>query len=123
MVDPAEHQLVLKAFELARNGRSYVTGYVEWDAKQALVAREKLADLDGLTPEAVRTMAIDFVTGGGLVVQRAETREEHLDFRFMYKFVLPVPGFPCGVFVELRLIDDDPDSPTVHIVGAHKQGV
>lgn len=123
MVDPFEHQVVLKAFQLARSEMGYVTGYVEWDAKQANLARGTLADLNGLTPEAVRTRAIDFVTDGGHIAQQIESRKEYLDFRFYYKITLPAAGFPQGVFVEFRLIDDDPDNPSVLIVSAHKRGV
>jgi hypothetical protein len=123
MDDPDEHALVLKAFGLARGPRGYVTGYVEWKAKAAEIAREKLADLGGLTPEAVREMSIDFVNGGGSVVQHKENRSEWLDWRFSYRVVLPVSGFPGGVFVEFALNDDDPDDPAILIVSAHKQGV
>jgi hypothetical protein len=100
-----------------------VTGYVEWDADAAAVARGKLAELDGLTPEAVRIMAIDFVNCGGVVNQNRETRLEWSEFPFKYDVKLNVPGFPSGVYVELRLIDLDPDAPVVHIVSAHKRGV
>ena len=68
-------------------------------------------------------MVIDFVHGGGLVAQYKETRQNHPDFRSYYKITLTVAGFPRGVFVELRLIDEDPDNPAVLIVGAHRQGV
>ncbi len=125
MDDPAELELVYKAFQLARSGgiKLYVTGYVEWDADAATVARGKLAELDGLTPEAVRIMAIDFVDGGGVIKQSPETRLEWSEFRFKYDVKLNVPGFPSGVYVELRLIDSDPDAPVVQVVSAHKRGV
>ena len=66
---------------------------------------------------------MDFVHGGGSITQHQERRENHPDFKFHYKITLPVAGFPRGVFVELRLIDEDPDNPAVLIVGAHRQGV
>jgi hypothetical protein len=82
MDDPSEHALVLKAFALACGSRSYVQGYVEWKAKAAERARQRLVDLTGLTPEAIRAMAIEFVKAGGTVAQRPEAREEWVDFRF-----------------------------------------
>ena len=122
MHDPEEYALVVKAFQMALGARGYVTGYVEWDEKEARNARRNLSDL-GLTPEAVREMTIDFVKNGGSITQHKETRENHPDFEFYYKITLPVAGFSRGVFVELRLIDEDPDNPAALIVGAHRQGV
>ena len=93
------------------------------EAKSAEIARQNLADLGGLTPEAIREMSIDFVNAGGSVTQHEEDRPEWFDYRFSYRIVLPVPGFPHGVFVEFALNDDDRDDPTILIVSAHKQGV
>jgi hypothetical protein len=123
MDDPCEHALVLKAFALACGSRSYVQGYVEWKSRSAQVARERRADLDGLTPEAIREMAIDFVNAGGTVVQRKEDRPGWHDYRFSYRIVMPADGFVNGIFVEFALNDDDQDDPTILIVSAHKQGV
>ncbi len=81
MDDPQEYTLVVKAIQMARGARGYVTGYVEWDEKEAHIARRNLSDLS-LTPETIREMVIDFVHGGGLVSQHKETRENHPDFRF-----------------------------------------
>jgi hypothetical protein len=122
MDEAEESALVVKAFRMALGARSYVTGYVEWDEREADHARRNLAGL-GLTPEAVREMAIDFVQGGGSISQHEETRANHADFEFYYKIILPVDAFSPGVFVEMRLIDEDPDNPAVLIVGAHRQGV
>jgi hypothetical protein len=121
MDDLAEYALVVKAFQMAVGARGYVTGYVEWDEKEARNARRNLSEF-GLTPEAVREMVIDFVQGGGSISQQKETRENHPDFRFYYKIILTVAGLPRGVFVEMRLIDEDPNNPAVLIVGAHRQG-
>jgi len=123
MGDPSEHALVLKAFALARGARGYVTGYVEWKARAAEIARGNLADLVGFTPEEIREKSIDFVNAGGLVRQCKEDREEWLEFGFSYRIVLPAPSFPRGVFVEFALNDGDPDDPAVLIVSAHRQGV
>ncbi len=104
MDDPLEHALVLKAFANARGSRGYVNGYVEWiDDKAISIARSELAGLDGLTPEEVRTMAIDSVNAGLEVVQSKETRDTWSEFRFKYFVTMPVEGIPWRVFVEFRL--------------------
>jgi hypothetical protein len=123
MPDPREHGLVMKAFALACGARNYVTGYVEWKAKSAELVRAHAVDLNYLTPEAIREMSIEFVKAGNPVEQREEDRPEWSDFAFSYRIVLPVSGFPRGIFVEFALIDDDPDDPAILIVSAHKQGV
>ncbi len=124
MDEPFEHSLVCEAFAFARGARGYVGGYVEWrDDKTIQLAREKLADLDGLTPEAVRIMSIDFVCDGGKITQSKETRKEWLDRPFKYEIILPLDGFPSGVYVEVKINDEDPKNPSVHIVSAHRNGV
>ena len=41
---------------------------------------------------------------------------------FWYRAVVPVPGvFPRGLFIEVRLFDDDAQDPWVEIVNAHPQ--
>jgi len=124
MDDPFEHSLVCKAFAFARSARGYVGGYVEWrDDNTIQLAREKLADLDGLTPEAVRIMSIDFVNDGGKIKQSKETDELWLDLPYKYEIILRLEGFPSGVYVKFKLSDDDPKNPSVHVVGAHRNGV
>jgi hypothetical protein len=124
MDDPCEHALVIKAFASALGARGYVVGYVEWiDDKAIAVARSKLADLDGLTPEEVRAMSIELVNAGLEVVQSRETRDNWSEFRFKYFITIPLDGVPWRVFVEFRLNDSDPQDPTVHIVSAHRHGV
>ena len=88
------------------------------------VARRVRADPgnQGLTPEAIKRYLCDFVKAGGLVEQRAEERTEWRDRRqFWYRAVLPLEGFPRGLFVEIILLDDDPDCPCVALVNAHPQ--
>ena len=68
-------------------------------------------------------MTIDHVNGGGAITQVRETRTDRPDYRFYYKVILAISDFPRGVFVEHRLVDDDPAGPVVHIVSAHRQGV
>jgi len=123
--DPAEHNLVLKAFAMECDETGYDGGYVLWKSdKTAAIARGRLADLDGFTPDEVRRKLIDFVNAGGRVKQSKETREEFAAiYRFKYIVILPSDGFARGVFVEFVLIDDDPGGPVVHIVSAHRNGV
>lgn len=54
-------------------------------------------------------------------MQVRETREEFRNYRYYYKAILPLDGFNRGVFVEMVLVDDDPDFPTVALVNAHPQ--
>jgi hypothetical protein len=124
MDDPIEHALVVKAFASACGPRGYVTGYVEWiDDNAIAIARSKLADLDGLTPEGIRRMSIEYVNAGFEIVQSEETRDNWSEFRFKYFVQIPLEGSPFRVYVEFRLNDPDPDDPTVHIVSAHRAGV
>jgi hypothetical protein len=97
MDDPLELALVAKAFASARGSRGYVTGYVEWIDDHAIaIARSKLADLDGLTPEGVKRMSIDYVNEGFEIFQAAETREEWSDFRFKYFVQIPLEASHTG---------------------------
>src|SRR5947209_50578 len=99
MDDPHEYALVLKAFALACGTAGYVTGYVEWhNEKAAKLARDKLADLDGFTPEAIRCMCIEHIKNGGEVSQHSVTAEER-DYSFYYKVILPCDAFARGIFV------------------------
>ncbi len=124
MDDPCEHALVMKAFASARGVWGYVAGYVEWiDDNAIAIARSKLADLDGLTPEEVRKMSIDLVNDGLEVIQSRETRDNWAEFPFKYFVRMPIDGVPWRVYVEFRLNDSDPDDPAVHIVSAHRHGV
>jgi hypothetical protein len=121
MDDAEEYALVVKAFQLACGAHGYVTGYVEWSERGANDSRRNLSEL-GLTPEGIRELAIEHVRAGGPIVQVRET-EEGRDRPYYYKIILAVPGVPQGVFVKIRLIDEDPDDPAVLLVSAHRQGV
>jgi hypothetical protein len=123
--DPAELDLVYKAFSLAcGSGKRFVRGYVEWCSERELeIARTNLAELNGLTPEGIRIDAISFVRDGGKIEQVAETRSDRSDYLYYYKIVLPIDFVRRGVFVEMRLADDDRTAPVVHLVSAHRQGV
>lgn len=123
MGDPAEYALVVKAYRLSWGPRGHVSGYVLWSEKGLKKSQRDLAQI-GLTAEGVRRKAIEFVSGGGQIDQRAGDPIEHPDFPFCYRIVFPHEGLPRGVFVESILVDDDdPESPIVNIVSAHEQRV
>lgn len=110
-------QLVNKAIA------SGILGHIQWKESAAHLVRCDPC-LQGLTPEGIRTMLRQFVLDGNSLEVRHEQRleylEEHPDEPFWYRAVLPVSGFPRGLFVEVRLIDDDPEMPWVEIVSAHQ---
>jgi hypothetical protein len=62
------------------------------------------------------------VRAGGPIIQLRET-EEGRDRPYDYKINLAFPGVPPGVFVKIRLIDEDPEDPAVLLVSPHRQGV
>ena len=105
-------------------------GQILWNDRADECVRSN-PDLQGFTPEAIRRLLHDFGSSGGRVDERRESRpnwlEAHADrpayYRdWWYRAVIPVPGvFPKGLFVEIRLFDDDPDDPWVEIVNAHSQ--
>jgi hypothetical protein len=88
-------------------------------------------DLQGLTPEGIRRLLHAFVCGGGQLDERPEARPDWLEANadrpayyrdYWYRALVPVPDlFPHGLFVEVRLFDDDPQDPWVEIVNAHPQ--
>lgn len=107
-----------------------IFGQIQWDDQADQRARCN-PDLKGLTPEGIRRLLHDFVCGGGRLDERPETRPEWLHANadrpayyrdFWYRVVIPVPGlFPKGLFVEVRLFDDDSQDPWVEIVNGHPQ--
>jgi hypothetical protein len=107
-----------------------IFGQIQWDDRSDERARSN-PDLHGLTPEGIRRLLHDFVCGGGRLDERREARPDWLQANadrptyyrdFWYRAVVPVPGlFPKGLFVEVRLFDDDAQDPWVEIVNAHPQ--
>jgi hypothetical protein len=107
-----------------------IFGQIQWNDRADERARSN-PDLQGLTPEGIRHLLHDFVRGGGSLDERRETRDDWLHANadrpaynrdFWYRAVVPVPGvFPNGLFIEVRLFDDDPQDPWVEIVNAHPQ--
>lgn len=116
MTSAEELDLVKKAILLGR----IITGCCEWH-ERGLKRVQTDAELAGLTPTAIRELAIEFVLGGGIIGQVKEKRPEYDEYEFYYKVVVPVPEFSPGLFVEMRLVDPDTDCPTVLLVNAHAQ--
>jgi hypothetical protein len=83
------------------------------------------ADLarDGLTLLQVRKDLIEYARSGGEVIQVKEKRTLWRDRReYWYKVVVPMPGrFKRGLFVEMELLDPDPELPEVGLLNAHEQ--
>jgi hypothetical protein len=105
-----------------------IFGQIQWDDRSDERARSN-PDLQGLTPEFIRRLLHAFVDGGGRLDERRETRTDWLHANadrpvyyrdFWYRAIVPVPDlFPNGLFVEVRLFDDDTQDPWVEIVNAH----
>ena len=112
-MDPTEHALVVQALTCT------LSNCVLWVNYET--ARRVRADPAnrGLTPEEIIRQVRDFARGGGKVEQGPETRPEYSHRRFWYRAVVPVGGFPRGLFVEMELLDDDPDVPVVILLNAH----
>lgn len=115
--DAHELGLVVRAITLGLE----IGGCCEWQDKAARRVRAKPPN-QGLTPEGIKRLLCEFVAGqSGEVQQVAEKRREYLDRRFYYKTIVPVEGFVRGLFIEVVLVDDDPEYPVVAIVNAHEQ--
>jgi hypothetical protein len=102
---------------------SGLSNCVEWvDDKAANRVRSDPANR-GMTPEGIKAELIRFVLEGGRIDPRKEDRDGWIDRReYWYRVVIrPLDGFPRALFVELELIDDDPEFPMVVIVNAHPQ--
>ena len=115
MDDSADHTLVLRALT------SGLSNCVFWKSDRTSLRVRNDPDLKGLTPEGLKRELLAFVAGGGEVMQVVETRGEFRDYRYYYKAILPLTGFTRGVFVEMVLVDDDPDFPMLALVNAHPQ--
>ena len=116
MKDPAQLELVVKALTC------HLTGCVDWHPKQMERVRRD-GDLKGLSPEEIQVMTVEFVAHGGGKVQQVIEKGRGYDHReYYYKVVVPCPDlFKKGIFVELELVDCDPDLPVVMLVNAHEQ--
>jgi hypothetical protein len=101
-----------------------IFGHIQWKDSAARLVRDD-PELGNFTPEGIRARLRKFVQEGNCLTARRETRAEYLEENpedpFWYRAVLPVADFPKGLFVEVKLIDDDAEEPWVEIVSAHRQ--
>ncbi len=116
MSDAAQLELVRKAL------RSGLSNCIEWiDEKAYLRAKQELG-AKGLSPKRIIQLLVQFAREGGQIDQRVETREEWRQRRdYWYRVVIPLEGFPRGLFIEIELRDDDSDVPMVSVVNVHRQ--
>jgi hypothetical protein len=117
---PPAHQLHLVQLAI----RSGIFGFIQWKDSAALLVQNDPA-MAGLTPSGIRALLRQFVEDGNTLDVRLETRVEYLQDNpedpYWYRAIIPVPDFPNGLFIEVRLIDADPIGPWVEIVSAHEQ--
>ena len=104
--------------------RSGIFGQIQWKDAAARLARADPV-LSAFPPPRIRELLRQFVLTGGTLTVREETRAEYLaadpDDPYWYRALVPLPGQPERLFLEVKLIDDDPNEPWVEIVSAHCQ--
>lgn len=115
-MDPTAHRLVVQALSCT------LSNCVEWvNEKTANRVRSDPAN-QGLRPGEIIRLLREFVRASdpACVEQKREEREEWKDRRnYWYRVLVPAAGFPHGLFIELELLDDDPDVPVVVLLNAH----
>lgn len=104
--------------------RSGILGHIQWkDSAERLMRADP--QMKGFTPTGVRAMLRQFVLEGNTLDARLETRQEFLEERpddpYWYRALIPVPGMPRGLFLELILVDNDADEPWIEIVSVYRQ--
>ena len=115
-MDPNAHRLVCQA--LTCN----LSNCVEWINERAANRVRSDPVNQGLTPGEIKRLLREFirVNGPACLEQKREEREGWKDRRdYWYRVIVAVPGFPHGLFVELELLDDDPEVPIVVLLNAH----
>jgi hypothetical protein len=116
MSNPEELAMVVKAI------KSGLGGCVEWHERE--VDRIEVEMLrHGLTLPVIRKSLVQHVRNGGEVFQVKEERERRKDRRdYYYKTFVPMPDlFPKGLFVEMEIVNTDPEFPEIRILNAHEQ--
>lgn len=117
-MDAAAHRLVVQALTCT------LSNCVEW-VNERTVNRVRLDPANqGLRPWEIIRLLREHVrrSDPSCVEQVREEREGWRDRRdYWYKVIVPVDGFRHGLFVELELLDDDPDVPVVVLLNAHPQ--
>jgi hypothetical protein len=106
--------------------RSGILGHIQWKpSAECLVDDDPDLHGIGITSFRIRLLLRQCVLDGNSLDERLEARAEYVaenpDDPYWYRAVVPAAGLPHGLFVELRLVDDDPQGPWVEIVSAHRQ--
>ena len=115
MQDPEELALVVKALT------DGLGGCHRWDEKAA----RRLLETYGIRASALTREVYEYVKrrGSSGVTQIIENREEYrLVYSYYYKVILPHEQFVEGFFVEIRLVEANPEFPRLLFVSAHPQG-
>ncbi len=99
-----------------------VGGCCLWDCRAEQRARTDRG-LAGFTPNAItELLQYHVAVHPEAVTARRETREGYRGaYDFWFRVIVPVEDFTHGLFVELILVDPDPEVPVVWIVNAHEQ--
>lgn len=114
MSDAAQLDLVRKAILAG------TLGNIQWKESAATLIRQS-PDLFGLTPQGIRKLLREYVAAGNNLDVRAEKRDEYrAEQPFWFRAVFDVPDLFPRLFVEVILVDDDPEEPFVEIVSAHR---
>lgn len=115
--DSTELELVRRAILF---GRTFA-GYLEWQRRTLLRIREQ-PPYANFTADDLKQRLCEYVEQSpSCLVQVAEKRSEYQDRQFYYKVIVPVEELSAGLFVEMILVDRDPDDPVVWIVNMHEQ--
>ena len=114
----------LQELELVKHAiqHAHVTGCCEWKESAARLVRQdhRLQEF-ALNPKEIKKLLVEYVCGGGdkSIIQVPEQRKFNREY--YYKVIVPVAGLARGLFVEIELVDDDPELPSVRMVSAHEQ--
>ncbi len=117
MDDPGEYGLVVQAL------RCGLSNCVLWKSDRTQLRIRENPELLGMTPTAIKKALIRSVESGNFELKQArERRENHSEeFDFVYHAIFPVDGFKYGLYVEIVLLDSDPEVPVISLVNAHPQ--
>jgi hypothetical protein len=82
-------------------------------------------NMKGFTGQGVKILVRGHIRAGNTVETRREQWNEYLEKDpndpFWYCVVIPVPEFPKGLFVKMKLDDDTENDPWVKIVSVHQE--
>jgi hypothetical protein len=119
MHDPADGPNLVR---LARE--STLSNCVEWVDDRTMLRVGNDPSLEGLSPVEIKRLLREYVRNDKTLVirQKREDREPWTARRdYWYWVVIPVPGMPHGLFVEMELADDDSECPVVFLLNAHPE--